>query len=134
MPLYQAVCDRCVVYTEYRASVSDCMKTPGCPECGDRMVKRILTAPTGVVTGKFEPFKSSVDGTLIRCQKDLREHNLRNGVVNVQDGFPEEKVIAGDFNRVEAKLDPNERKQDIAEAIHKVTQGYRPVIGVQDDD
>ena len=36
------------------------------------------------VHGDIEPFVSTVDGTVIRSRKDLREHNARNGVVTAE--------------------------------------------------
>ena len=41
------------------------------------------------IHGVFEPFKSSVDGTVISTAKQLREHNKRNNVVNADEFSPE---------------------------------------------
>ena len=48
---------------------------------------------TAVIRGDITPFKSMVDGTVINSRKDLREHNLRNNVVNTADltGLPPKK-------------------------------------------
>lgn len=37
------------------------------------------------IRGNFDAFRSIVDGTLIRNQRDLDEHNKRNGVVNAHE-------------------------------------------------
>ncbi len=37
------------------------------------------------IHGKFEPFKSMVDGTIISTNKQLREHNKRNNVVQADE-------------------------------------------------
>lgn len=132
MPLYQARCPQCGSYAEYRRSIDERMDTPVC-DCGSRMDKVIYTAPTGVVTGKFEPFVSMVDGTLIRNNRELQEHNRRNNVVNLNDGFSEEKVRAGDLGQKPATLDKSERVADIQEAIHKVSNGYKPKVEVDDE-
>lgn len=36
-------------------------------------------------SGAFEPFRSNVDGTLIRNGRELREHNRRNNVVLAEE-------------------------------------------------
>lgn len=133
MPVYEGRCRACETKVDYIRSVDQRKDTPPCPACGGVVVQAILTAPSSFVTGKFDAFVSHVDGSLIRSNRDLEEHNRRNNVVNLSDGFSEDKILSGDFGQKEEKLDPKELKADIAEAIHKVNSGYKPVIGAQDE-
>lgn len=135
MPIYQAQCSECDTQFEYQAVIAKCLDVPECPLCGKPARKVILSAPTGFVTGKFEPFKSMVDGSVITCQKDLNEHNKRNGVVNIQEGYSEEKVLRGEFGPKEKpKPDKKEIAKDIIEAARQVEHGYKPKLEVQEDD
>jgi len=132
MPLYEAYCPECRGVLEYRASMDDALNTPPCPACGGRTRKGIFTAPKGFVKGKFEAFRSVVDGSIISSQRSMDEHNKRNNVVCVADGYDDAAVKAGNFGRKEAKLDKKELASDIQEAIHMVEQGYKPEIGADD--
>lgn len=108
--------------------------TPRCFSCGSGTEKVIVTPPTGFVTGKFEAFVSMVDGTLVRNQKELEEHNKRNGVVNLQDGYSEEKVLNAEFGQqgIEGP-DKKDIAKDVQEAINMVSSGYKPTIGAEDE-
>jgi len=130
MPIYQALCRDCDVTAEYLRPVAECMDVPSCPNCFEPMHKVILTAPKGFVKGKFEPFKSTVDGSIITTQRELQQHNDRNNVVSMADGYSTEELLAA--KPKEEVLDKKELVKDIAEATHKVAQGYKPIIEVQD--
>lgn len=132
VPVYEAICRDCEIAADYLRPVDQCMDTPICVSCGGKMHKVILSAPKGFVKGKFEPFVSSVDGTLISSQRDMDEHNRRNNVVSMADGYDNDTVIRGDFVKPEEK-DINDLKADIAEATHMVTQGYKPHTEVYDE-
>ena len=41
------------------------------------------------IHGVFEPFKSPVDGSIISTNKQLRDHNEKNNVVNADEFSPE---------------------------------------------
>lgn len=97
------------------------------------MKKVIFSAPKGFVSGKFEPFISHVDGSLITSQRDMQEHNRRNGVVNLADGYDNEAVIKGDYLKP-PEADKSDLKADIAEATAMVSQGYKPTTEVFTDD
>ncbi len=94
----------------------------------------MLTAPMGMVKGKFDPFISPVDHSVISTERDLSEHNKRNGVVNIQEGYSEEKVLRGDFGQKRPDNNVKEVADDVQQAIQDVTHGYKPTIGVQEDD
>lgn len=40
---------------------------------------------SAMVLKPFEPFKSTIDGTIINDRKQLAAHNKRNGVTNIAD-------------------------------------------------
>jgi len=98
------------------------------------MSKAVFSAPRGFVTGKFEPFISHVDGSLITSQREMQEHNIRNNVVNMADGYDNEAVINGTCAVAPEKIDINDIKADIAEATQMVTNGYKPITEVYDGD
>jgi putative FmdB family regulatory protein len=134
MPTYESQCLACKHEYDYIATVKRCLEVPVCPVCGGDGVKVIRKAPRGFVTGKFEPFVSTVDGTLIANQRQLREHNTRNGVVNLNDGYSEEKILAGDLAPPKANKQQEmaDLQKDIGESIQMVNAGYRPEIRCDD--
>jgi hypothetical protein len=134
MAKYDAQCLACDTQFEFTARIANYNDVPGCPLCSSPARRIILAAPQGFVKGKFEPFKSSVDGSLIQTAKDLAEHNKRNGVMNIHDGYSEDKVLSGNFGPPEKERDVVDVANDVQEAIHAVTEGYKPIIGVQEDD
>ena len=131
MPSYNSICDNCGAVHEYIRRIAFCMDTPSC--CGAPTRKIILHAPVGVVFGRFDPFKSPVDGSLIRSPRELSEHNKRNGVVSLADGYSEERLIKGDYGGV-PKVDKRDIKHDVSLAVQMVNNGYKPEVGVQEDD
>ena len=99
------------------------------------MAKVILTAPRGFVKGKFEPFKSTVDGTIITSRAGLDEHNKRNNVVCIADGYDEATILSGAYGKsAPEELDKDELREDLLESLHIVNQGYKPTTEVQEDD
>jgi hypothetical protein len=99
------------------------------------MAKKVFSVPMGYIRGKFEPFKSTVDGTVIANHRDMMEHNKRNGVVCVADGYSDETVRKGAFGRKPAQhvTDKKELRDDLAHAAMLVRDGYKPTIEVHDD-
>lgn len=132
MPTYAAKCDACGSSTEYTRPIKQRRDTPSCPMCGGKMSMFIAHAPYGFVTGQFNAFVSPVDGSVIHNNRELKEHNTRNNVVNIQDGYSEERVISGDYLK-RPELDKNERIEDIKQAVRKLEQGYKPNIGAYDE-
>lgn len=137
MPTYHSRCPSCDLLFEQVRKMADYDKTPACASCGEPTVAAIIVAPQGFVKGKFDPFISPVDKTLITCQKDLDEHNKRNGVMNVHDGY-DEKAIMDVVNkpRETVKIDKKEIAADIIQAAREVEHGYKPNIqqeGAQDE-
>ena len=132
MPTYTARCSECETVIEYVTSISNCLDCPPCG-CGGATTKVILQAPRGFVLGKFEAFRSTVDGTVITNQRALREHNRRNDVVSLSDGYSEEKIQSGDFNKKKQVAALPDVRQDLQEAVHMVQNGYKPTIEVHDE-
>lgn len=127
MPVYDCKCLDCGCVSQYTSSVEQRTILPFCDKCRGLTKKVIINAPRGYVKGNFAAFKSSVDGSLITGDRTLREHNLRNGVVSLHDGYSESKVLAGDFGRKEAKPDKKDIASDIREAVQKLEYGgYKP--------
>lgn len=116
--------DRHCRLSEYEADESYC-----CPECG-RSLRRVITAPRYLNnTSEFKAFKSPVDGSIVSTQQSLREHNKRNGVTNIHDGYDEKALMAATKRNYQKELD-KERAADLAldmrHAINKCEQGYKP--------
>lgn len=124
MPTYEAQCESCGQGVEYIRSIGNRNLLPTCPLCGGSTRRIIATAPQGYVTGQFKPFKSTIDGSVITTYAQLREHNRRNDVINLNDMYSEEKILSGDLVKPPAKEDP---KKDVIEALKMVKEGYKPV-------
>lgn len=132
MPTYNAQCEICDAVVDYTRPVAECMNTPEC--CGKGMKKVILTAPKGYVFGKFDAFVSPVDGSVIRGKRELQEHNKRNNVVSMADGYSDEQIKRGEIAPKQKVLSKKELQQDIAEAYSMVRDGYKPTKEVLDED
>jgi hypothetical protein len=102
-----------------------------CPLCGAK-TKQVLCAPMALAkTGEFQPFKSVVDGSLISSRRDLAEHNKRNNVVNLHDGYDETAVQNMTKKDYQKPLDVERGKdlhKDIEKAIAQCTDGYTPQV------
>lgn len=125
---YEAQCLNCEAGYDYYAPVSRCYDVPACPLCSGQGRKVIFTAPNGVVKGKFEPFKSMVDGSLIASQRDLEEHNKRNNVRLLNDGYDEQTIRAGAIPVQKVEVDKKEIAADLHQAVKAVEAGYKPQV------
>lgn len=134
MPTYMSECRHCgLLYGEHR-KIKDYQNTPNCSSCGERTTTVILAAPPSFIKGKFDPFISPVDRSLVRSQRELNEHNKRNGVQNLHDGYSEKELAElATKPRATPKIDKKEVSADIIDAIREVEHGYKPTIGAQDD-
>jgi hypothetical protein len=134
--LYESFCGRCNKWYDYTSSVELREVTPLCETCGDTTVKGVRTAPAGFIKGggaaDFKPFMGA-DGTVVDSQIKLDEHMRKNNLVNLHDGFSEEKILSGDIKPKEDKVKRvREAKADIVEAVQKVNQGYKPEVRNED--
>lgn len=126
--VYEGCCgksslERVCSYGVYCADPSFC-----CPQCG-RSLAQVLTCPQLINCKTFEPFKSPVDGSVIASQHDLAEHNKRNNVVNLHDGYDEAAVQSftkRDWNATPEKERTEDLKKDMEIAVQKLEDGYKP--------
>lgn len=107
-----------------------------CIECG-RLLTRIITAPRFLNNTKpFEAFRSPVDGSVITCERELREHNKRNNVVNIHEGYDQKSIESFAKKDFQKPLDEERSaslRADMAEAIEKLDQGYKPQVANEGD-
>lgn len=100
-----------------------------CSDCGQQL-KRVITAPRALNnTREFVPFISPVDRTLITSQRALREHNKRNNVVNLHDGYDDKAVQNMTKVDYQKPLDAERRvdlASDMRQAVQKLEEGYKP--------
>lgn len=84
---------------------------------------RVREAGDVIVRGNFDAFVSPVDGTLVRNQRELEDHNKRNNVVNSSEFSPQwyekkakerAKLYSGERSRAE--------KQARGEEIHRIIE------------
>lgn len=81
------------------------------------------------IHGIFEPFKSMVDGTIISTNKQLREHNERNNVVNADEFGPEfyerkAQERADFYQGKHSRQESLKRKQEIYENMIKAEREH----------
>lgn len=103
--------------------------TFACPVCGKQLA-RVITAPRFLNNTKpFEAFISPVDRTVINSQRELREHNKRNNVVNTHDGYDEKTILGLTKKDYQKPLDDERRadlQDDMRQAVQMLDQGYVP--------
>ena len=128
MPVYTGLCIECEAVADYIRPVDERLDTPPCRVCGSEISLAILTPPKTFVRGRFQAFRSTVDGTIIDSHRAMDEHNKRNGVVCLADGYSNESILAGLPQKKAEKLDTKELMQDIAEAAIHVRDGYKPEV------
>jgi len=122
VPVYESECTQCGAQQDYLRPVSQCLDTPMCVVCGIRMAKRVFSAPMGYLKGNFAPFKSTVDGSLISTHRDMVEHNKRNGVVCLADGYSND----GPF--VALEVDDSIVSGKVAEAAKQAAELLREAL------
>jgi putative FmdB family regulatory protein len=129
VPTYQARCRECGKDFEYVRTVIRRNDVPEC-SCGGGAEKVILSAPIGFVMGRFDSFVSPVDGSVVRTSRELREHNRRNNVLSMSDGYDEKTILSGKIGK-RPELSPKERLQDVIESVKRVQQGHKPQRGAE---
>lgn len=85
---------------------------------------RASVAPS--IRTDVDPFRSPIDGSIIRTRKQLDEHNRRHGVSNDLDSLREKTQQQLQRQANPALRTKKERLNSIVEAVNKVEQGYRP--------
>lgn len=131
--IYPYKCERCGLQLDRICALKEYEMQPVllCTYCQEPM-KRVLTAPTTLMhTAPFEAFKSPVDGSIINSRRELAEHNKRNSVVNLHDGYDEKGVQNFTKTDWQKPLDEERRKDlkdDMLKAINKCEEGYKPEV------
>ena len=80
--------------------------------------------------GRFEAFKSVVDGSIIRTQREMDEHNKRNNVVCMAEGYDDKSILAGECG---PKKEQDTSKQELIDSYFMVKQGYKPKVEVPNE-
>lgn len=133
MPVYISECKECGLrYSESRP-MEDFRKYPTCEACHGPTFGVILQAPKSFVKGRFDPFVSTVDGSVIHNARELEEHNKRNDVRSLADGYDEQTILSGGMAKKAPEPTKEETMKDVAEAVYEVSNGYKPIIGAQDE-
>ena len=133
--VYQGCCG--VRAYERRCTLAEYENDPTfrCPNCGD-YIPQMLVAST-VMARQMEPFRSPVDGSIITNKRELAEHNRRNNVVNLHDGY-DEKAVEGFTKRDWSKDSEKERTKDLSadmeQAVVKLQEGYKPTPAPYTED
>ena len=108
-------------------------------EANMREILRSRTPPGMIKPRTMEAFKSHVDGTVVTNQSELEAHNKRNDVIDIREWGNDSFCDLGAKKEREAriqgtsKIENKKRHEDIIEAVQKVEQGYKPIIGQQEE-
>ena len=104
-----------------------------------REILRSRTPPGMIKRRRMEAFKSHVDGTVVTNKTELEAHNRRNDVIDAREWGNDSYCDTDAKKEREARIlgtsqkENRQRKEDFVEAVQKVEQGYKPVIGQQED-
>lgn len=134
--VYEGCCG--TTSTERRCRLATYLEDPtfACPNCG-RALTQWLTAPRLLTnTKEFQAFKSPVDGSIIYSEASLREHNKRNNVVNIHEGYSEDTVKKFTQQDFQKPLDEERAKDlaiDLRESVQKLQEGYVPEVAPESE-
>ena len=127
--VYEGCCGETLHERRCRLAHYEADPTFACPTCGKRL-KQVITAPRFLNnTTEFKAFRSPVDGSIITTERGLRDHNARNGVMNVHEGYSEKTYMEMTKQDFQKPLDQERKKDllaDIKESITMTEQGYKP--------
>ncbi len=104
-----------------------------------REILQSRTPPGMIKPRTMEAFKSHVDGTVVTNQGELEEHNRRNDVIDAREWGNDSYCDTDAKKEREARIQGTSQKeikkrhQDVVEAVQKVEQGYKPIIGQQEE-
>jgi putative FmdB family regulatory protein len=126
MPTYEAKCGPCNAQVEYFRTIANRNTLPTCPLCGGTTHRIVATAPLTLIPESFKAFKSTVDGSIIENYKQLKEHNRRNDVINLNEAYSEDTIQNGDYYELGGQDFKDDPKKDVEEAIKMVKEGYKP--------
>lgn len=128
--IYPYECRNCNRFFERVCRLAEYEADPDadCPDCG-QIATQIITPPRILSTRQFEAFVSPVDGSTITNHRELAEHNKRNNVVNLHDGYDEAAVQSFTKRQLNAEIEKERQKdlnKDMEIAIQKLQDGYTP--------
>ena len=93
-------------------------------ELNEVMQQAVKTAYIG---GSFEPFKSPVDGTVIRNPRDLKSHNSRHGVTDIREYGDEWFQRRGQEMHSEKIGSTAQAKRERQKICHDVLKAYKMI-------
>lgn len=109
---------------------------PKCSACGARLVATKVRRAKHSRSSHFEPFVSPVDGSVITTKRELNDHNQRNQVVNVHEGY-DEATYFDMVNRDHFAPLEKERKKDldkdIEQCVNMLSNGYVPTTAPESE-
>lgn len=109
---------------------------PECSACGARLVAAKVRKAKMERTSNFEPFVSPVDGSIITTKRELADHNSRNNVVNVHEGYSEDAykdmVNKNHFAEIDKERSIDLVK-DIEEGVNMLNNGYVPTTAPESE-
>ena len=133
--VYQGCCGRLAYHRKCSLAEYEHDPTFRCPNC-ETFLPQMLTAAS-VMVKNMQPFRSPVDGSIISNKRELAEHNRRNNVVNLHDGY-DEKAVKGftetDWNKSSEKERTKDLSADMEQAVEKLQSGYKPTPAPYTED
>ena len=133
--VYEGCCGNTSVERRCRLAQYEADPTFNCPSCG-RLLQQWVTAPRLLSKTKvFQAFRSPVDGTIITSEAALREHNKRNNVVNIHEGYSEAAVmdfVNKDFNKPIEEERSKDLAKDLEKSVQMLQEGYTPQVAPED--
>lgn len=130
---YEKCCDRRTYVRRVRTEFGVYAE---CASCGKRLRAKKVQQAKLTRTPSFEAFKSPVDGSVITNRRELAEHNRRNDVVNVHDGFDSAAVDAMITKDYQKPLDDERRKDlqsDMEISLQRLNDGYVPTTAPENE-
>jgi len=106
MPIYPCKCE-CGHYEEVYRTVAEYKDLPH--HCGKRMTRHFT--PTNIMAD-MEPYRSPLDGSVVKSRKHHRDHMRKHGVIEVGN----EKIGAG----AKKEYQPKGVRDDIYKTMHEM--------------
>lgn len=109
MPIYQVECQKCGESEDIYRNISERDDLP--KHCGKTM--RRVIVPT-MVYNDIEPYRSMIDGSLIKSRSHHRRHLKENGCIEIGN---ETRYL-----KPKPKYEPKGLKESIIQAVNNVTR------------
>lgn len=108
MPVYECKCNVCGEHKDVFLKLSEYKNLPDC--CGEQM-QRVISAP--FVATDIVPYRSPIDGTIVKSRSDHKAHMRKHGVIEVGN----EKLTRPMTKQVDEKKHSEDLKRDIAATL-----------------